>query len=241
MSASETERYVGTELDLFVDARRWKAYFASLIRPHLGRDVVEVGSGRGGTTPFLSHGHAGRWLCLEPDRALALVTQQMIERGELPALCESRVSTLSGLGESERFDSVLYIDVLEHIADDAGEARRAATRLRAGGKLIILAPAYQWLYSPFDLAIGHHRRYTRRSLSAAVPDELELVELKYLDAVGLLASMGNRFVSRSHSPTPKQIKIWDRAMVPLSKRLDPVLGHSLGKSLLGVWQRRPSV
>jgi 2-polyprenyl-3-methyl-5-hydroxy-6-metoxy-1,4-benzoquinol methylase len=237
MSLDAPERYVGRELDLFLQAQRWKAYFAGLILPHLGRDVVEVGAGRGGTTSVLCHRNFRRWLCLEPDPELARVTRQMIEQGELPECCESRVAALSHLEDEERFDSVLYIDVLEHIADDAAEVRLAASRLRVGGKLIVLAPAHQWLYSEFDRAIGHHRRYTRQSLCAAMPRELELREMKYLDAVGLLASLGNRFVSRSSTPTAWQIKLWDRGMIPCSRRLDPVIRHSFGKSLLGVWQR----
>jgi SAM-dependent methyltransferase len=237
MSRIEAEHYIGTELELFAEAKHWKRYLAAKIRPHLGADVLEVGAGIGGTTALLSPGHLGRWLCLEPDAKLLGRIESAIGDGQLPTGCEARAATVSELSNEERFDSVLYIDVLEHIEDDAAEALRAAEHLRPGGRLIILAPAHQWLYSPFDEAIGHFRRYTRSSLSAAVPKGLALVELSYLDAVGLLASAGNRFISRNRSPTPGQIRLWDRAMVPLSRLLDPVIGYSLGKSVLGVWRK----
>lgn len=236
MSSSGAEHYVGGELELFAAAVCWKDYFASLIRPYLGREVAEVGAGLGGTTALLSPGHRGRWLCLEPDRALLSRIESEIAAGRLPG-CEARAATLAELPSDQLFDSVLYIDVLEHIADDAGEARLAAERLRPGGTLIVLAPAHQWLFSPFDQAIGHFRRYNKKSLAAAVPAQVELVELVYLDAVGLLASAGNRFISRNSSPTPAQIKLWDRVMVPLSRRIDPLLGRSIGKSVLGVWRK----
>ena len=61
----------------------------------------------------------------------------------------------------ERFDTILYIDVLEHIDDDLGELARSATHLRPGGHLIVLAPAHQALYSPFDKAIGTSAATTR--------------------------------------------------------------------------------
>ena len=56
-------------------------------------------------------------------------------------------------------------------------------------------------------------------------------------SVGLLASAGNRFISRNSSPTPAQIKLWDRVMVPLSRRFDPLLRYAVGKSVLGVWRK----
>jgi ubiquinone/menaquinone biosynthesis C-methylase UbiE len=237
MSPEKAEHYVGTELQLFAHAKRWKSYFASKISPHLGRDVAEVGAGIGGTTALLSPGHRGRWLCLEPDQRLLASVRTAIAAGTLPAVCEALAGTLSQLPAHESFDSILYIDVLEHIEDDQAETREAARRLRSGGKLIVLAPAHQWLYSPFDQAIGHFRRYDRRSLSAAIPSQLRLVELAYLDSVGLLASAGNRFISRQSSPSFGQIRLWDSVMVPLSRLLDPLTRYRAGKSLLGVWQK----
>jgi SAM-dependent methyltransferase len=234
-----TELYIGTELELFADAHNWKAYFASLIRPHLGANVLEVGAGIGGTTTILTRNHVGTWLCLEPDAALACQVTNAITRGDLPPSCHAVTGTLADLPSEERFDSILYIDVLEHIENDLAETAEAARRLRPGGRLIILSPAYEWLYSPFDRAIGHFRRYNRRTLTAAIPKDLTLLKFSYLDSVGLLASAGNRFVTRSSSPSRSQIRLWDGLMVPASRLLDTVVGHSFGKSVFGVWQRSP--
>ena len=60
----------------------------------------------------------------------------------------------------------------------------------------------------------------------------------YLDSVGLLASLSNRAMLRQHMPTARQIAIWDRLMVPMSRLLDPLLFHRLGKSVLAVWRKR---
>jgi SAM-dependent methyltransferase len=231
--------YVGTELDLFAAAERWKAYVRRQVSPYLGRQVLEVGAGHGGTTRVLCDGAAERWLCLEPDSSLADRLIAAISASELPDCCEPRIGTLADLDEDEQFDTILYMDVLEHIADDRVELIRAADRLTAGGHLIVLAPAHQWLFTPFDEAIGHYRRYTRSTLRAAGPDGVDLIKLAYLDAVGLLASLGNRLVLRSSMPNPAQIAVWDRLMVPLSCFLDPCLGYSLGKSVLAVWKKAP--
>jgi SAM-dependent methyltransferase len=231
--------YVGSELELFADAIHWKRYFADQMRPFMGSRVLEVGAGIGGTTRVLCRGGETRWLCVEPDAALAQQVRALVDRGVLPRCCETRVGTLADLRDEAAFDTVLYVDTLEHIEDDRDELRRAAGSLDAGGHLLVLAPAHQWLFSAFDRSIGHHRRYTRRSLAAIGPGSLELVKLIYLDSVGLLASLANRVLLRSPMPTRRQIAVWDRLLVPASRAIDPILGGAVGKSVFAVWRRRP--
>jgi hypothetical protein len=229
--------YVGTELDLFATAVHWKSYIRQRIRPYLGQSVLEVGAGHGGTTRVLCRGEADRWVCLEPDHALADRLIAAVGAGELPDCCRVQLGTTADLGARDRFDTILYMDVLEHIADDRAELAGATAHLNDGGHLIVLAPAHQWLFTPFDAAIGHYRRYTRATLRAAAPEGLSLVRLIYLDSAGMFASLGNRLVLESSMPSPRQIAVWDRLMVPLSRVADPLLGYSIGKSVLGVWQK----
>jgi len=229
--------YAGTELDLFAAAVHWKSYIRRQVRRYLGRDVLEVGAGNGNTTRALCHGRIDRWVCLEPDCSLADRLIASIGAGLLPDCCRIQIGTLADLGEQDFFDTILYMDVLEHIADDRAELAAAALRLEAGGHLVVLAPAHQWLFTPFDKAIGHHRRYTKATLRSAAPEGLALVRLVYLDAIGMLASLGNRLALRSSMPSQRQIAVWDRLMVPLSRLADPWLGYSLGKSVLAVWRR----
>jgi SAM-dependent methyltransferase len=229
--------YVGTELDLFAAARTWKSYVRRRIGRYIGRDVLEVGAGNGGTTLTLCDGKAERWVCLEPDPALAGRLLAAIDAGSLPDCCEVSIGTLADVDQQDRFDTLLYMDVLEHIRDDHAELASAADRLQVGGNLIVLAPAHQWLFSPFDESIGHYRRYTKDTLRAAGPDGLTLVKLFYLDTVGLIASLGNRFVLRSAVPNSRQISLWDGLMVPLSRVVDPLLGYTVGKSVVAVWRK----
>jgi len=230
--------YVGSELDLFAAATTWKGYVRRQVAPYLGREVLEVGAGHGGTTQALCHGGHDRWVCLEPDADLAGRAARAVAAGELPACCEVIQGTLADLPVGAVFDTLLYMDVLEHIEDDRAETERAVAWLRPHGYLVVLAPAHPWLFTPFDTAIGHYRRYTKRTLRAVIPADLELVRLAYLDAVGLFASLSNRLVLRSAMPTPRQIAVWDRLMVPLSRLTDPLLGHVVGKSVLGVWRKQ---
>jgi hypothetical protein len=186
---------------------------------------------------MLYDARAERWLCLEPDGSLADRLRAAIGDGALPDCCQSRIGTLADLEGPDRFDTILYMDVLEHIEDDRGELEFAAERLRAGGHLVVLAPAHRWLFTPFDAAVGHYRRYTKGILRAVSPEGLPLVRSVYFDSAGMLASLGNRLVLNSAMPNPSQIAIWDRFLVPCSHWTDRLLGYSVGKSVLAVWRK----
>lgn len=229
--------YVGGELELFARANNWKQYLRSQLRGYLTGDVLEVGAGLGGTTRVLFPGESTSWTCLEPDDRLASRIRQAVEAGELGGSCRVRVGTLADLDPGDRFDTILYVDVLEHIEDDRGEVAAAVDRLRPDGALAVLSPAHEWLFTAFDESIGHYRRYDRGSLRELTPARARLERLRYLDSVGVSASAANRLFLRSGMPTAGQIRIWDRFMVPISRILDPLLRYRFGKSVLAVWRK----
>ena len=223
--------YVGGELELFEKAVNWKRYWRNRIELFVAGDVLEVGAGIGANTRALSDLPHRSWMCLEPDGELA---------AQIPTVgpgYSTRVGTTGDLAAHERFDSILYIDVLEHIEDDRSEMIRAGTHLRPRGHVIVLAPAHGFLYTPFDRAIGHFRRYSRSSLRAVAPPGLREAKLEYLDSLGMLASAAYRLLLSQSMPKESQILAWDRLMVPISRVLDPLLLNRVGKSVLGVWQR----
>ena len=156
-------------------------------------------------------------------------------RIELPAGGRHKtvVGTIADLNAEAKFDAILYIDVLEHIEDDRAEMTRAAARLKPGGALIVMSPAHPFLFTPFDAAIGHFRRYTRASLHQTAPTTLSVEKLVYLDAAGMLASAANRMLLRSAMPTERQILTWDRLLVPVSRLIDPLFAGRVGKNVLG--------
>src|SRR6185503_35399 len=179
--------YVGGELELFAEAQHWKRYWIASLREYIRGSVLEVGAGIGANTLLLRDGSEPRWVCLEPDPKLASTLEENMAASSVCRTCEVRTSTVESLAATETFDTILYIDVLEHIDDDRGELRRAARHLNPGGAIIVLSPAHGWLFSEFDRAIGHCRRYTTRMLTALTPPAVEVSRSFYLDSVGLFA------------------------------------------------------
>jgi|SRR5579871_1363544 len=230
-------KYVGEELDVFSLARNWKNYWGSLIRPYLGKHVLEVGAGIGANTELLCSSEQERWISLEPDESLSETITERLEQHPYRHIVDVRVGSIGSISLDEKFDSILYIDVLEHIQDDRRELELASKLLKSGGTLIVLAPAHQRLYSPFDRSVGHFRRYSIDSLLSVGPPSLNVLKLIYVDAAGLLASSANLLYLRQSLPTAGQIRFWDRYLVPLSARIDPWLRFRLGKTVLGFWRK----
>jgi hypothetical protein len=230
--------YAGHELDLFQHAVNWKRYWGSRVSPYVGSTVLEVGAGLGINAASLITTRQSQWHCLEPDHRLEAFIRERIQYGTLPPTCSTQVGTIDDIPPDKQYETILYIDVMEHIAADKAEFGKAATHLAGSGYLVVLSPAFQALYSPFDAAIGHHRRYTRVTLAQlAAEADLRPVKMFYLDSIGFLASAANRILLRRAMPTLKQIHLWDRAMVPISRLVDPLLLYSFGKTVVGIWQK----
>lgn len=230
-------KYVGSELDLFAEVWNWKSYWSQQIRPFLTGDVLEVGAGIGSNTELLlDSGGAGRWVCLEPDPQLVARLEQKLRSTKSHRTYEAVCGTLQTLN-SQQFDTIIYIDVLEHIEKDREELNAAASHLRPGGRLIVLSPSHQRLFTPFDAAIGHFRRYNRPMLRAISPASLRLERIRYLDCVGMLASTANLLFLRQSMPTKTQLRFWDGWLVPVSRVVDRLFLYSVGKSIIAIWRK----
>lgn len=228
--------YPGGELELFSAAHNWKKYLAGVLSPFVSGRVLDVGGGIGSNVPYLCNERVARWTSLEPDPALARKAAERTAQAGLAAPCEVVAGTIADIDPDSRYETILYLDVLEHIADDAGELARAAAHLAPGAHLVVLAPAHPFLFTAFDAAIGHFRRYDAASLAGLTPPGCRVQALRMLDSAGFFASLANALLLRRALPSRRQIAIWDSLLVPLSRVLDPLTGRRFGKTILAVWR-----
>lgn len=231
-------KYPGEELALFEKAVNWKKYFSRFITPLLRGRVLECGAGIGGTTALLNNGSAEEWVLLEPDEQMQANLVKKVNDHSLPANCRVKKGTIHSLSAADLYDCILYIDVLEHIEQDRAEMMEAANHLKTGGSLVVLSPAFPFLFSPFDHSIGHFRRYNRKMLSMLTVPSLKLRRSRYLDSAGFFASLANRLVLKKSTPTRAQVQAWDKWMIPVSRIADPVFFYSFGKSILATWEKQ---
>ena len=231
-----TERtYEGSELALFGKAVNWKAYWGRKLGPFVKGRVLEVGarSRQQRAEPGLSALAATD--TARPDPGMCGQSLRRLARGELPGEPRRLRPAARPAGRTRLRHHRLHRRARAHRGrpPELGEASDG----RPDGHLIVLSPAYQFLFSLFDTAIGHHRRYDRPGLLAVALHGLRPVKAFYLDSLGLLLSFFNRFLFRQSSPTPATIKLWDSVIVRLSRLLDPVLGFSAGRSVIAIWSK----
>ena len=128
--------------------------------------------------------------------------------------------------------------MLEHIEDDLSELNQCSRHLCSGGKIIVLSPAHKILFSPFDISVGHYRRYNKKMLQNLAGESLKLKKVFFLDCFGLLLNLANRLLLRKSMPSSRQIQFWDGFVVPISKIFDPVFNFKLGKSVIGIFEKK---
>lgn len=229
--------YQGAELEAFAEAINWKRYWSSKLKPLTGESVIEVGAGLGSSTRYLCGNDHSAWLCLDPDPAHAAHLEALASAGELPAACKVICGVLGDLAVDLQVDTILYIDVLEHIEKDEDEMRCAAAHLKLGGRVIVLAPAFNSTYSEFDRTVGHFRRYTKSDASRLTVDGLVIERIFYIDCVGFAAALANRIFLKTSTPSKGQVLLWDRALVPMSTYADRVFGSLFGKTIIMMWKK----
>lgn len=227
--------YIGDELTLFSKADNWKKYWGGKIAPYLGENVLEVGAGIGtNMNSLIEVDSVKNWVCIEPDKKLA---EQISYTGNFIKKVEVNALFLKDYQSEIKFDSIIYIDVIEHIENDVEELETALRFLKPDGHLVILVPAYNFLFNEFDKAIGHFRRYDKKMLRKSVPNGLEEEKLFYLDSTGFFASLVNKYFLKQSYPNEKQVRFWDKILIPFSKVSDIMTFNSMGKSLVGVWKK----
>ena len=225
----ELSKYQGDELELFENASNWKRYWSSKIASTRDSIGLEIGAGIGGNSAFLLPKTDALTLC-EPD--------EMFFQNSLEPLAHKNekisvvLGTIEQIDGGRKFDQIYYIDVLEHIEDDKQEITSATRHLNRNGSLYILVPAHKFLYSEFDQSVGHFRRYNRRMITDCIPSGFAITEYYCLDSLGVLASLGNKLFSRNSSVTLKKVLLWDKKLVPVSVKIDRLIGYKFGKSIL---------
>lgn len=228
--------YVGNELDLFKNATVWKSYFSSKIKPFIKGDVLEVGAGMGVNTQYLSANNETilSWCLLEPDSDLVARIPEQLTNIKVPQTMVVN-GILSDI-KDKTFDTIIYIDVLEHIEHSKEEILLAKKHLNPDGHLIILVPAYNFLYNAFDKGIGHFRRYDKSMLLKEINGELSTTRLFYLDSLGFFASLANKYFLKKDMPSKQNVQFWDKTLVPISKFSDSFVFKTFGKSLIGIFK-----
>jgi SAM-dependent methyltransferase len=218
------------------EAVNYQRWLAGLAVPYLGADPIEIGSGLGDYAEIWAR-RVGQVTATEADPArLAALEARFRPSDRPPSHGTVSVRKLAApIDEDGEHTAVVAYNVLEHIPDDIGALRTFGRLVGPGGAVVLLVPAFSFAMSRFDAQIGHQRRYTRRSLAAALAAAgLRVERAHYVNSAGLLAWLVMMKLLRQHPRAGMALRAYDRLVVPCVRRLEAHVTPPFGQSVFTV-------
>ncbi|HEY1718994.1 MAG TPA: methyltransferase domain-containing protein [Verrucomicrobiae bacterium] len=234
----EEDPFFAEDLRQMAKAPNYRRWQFSMISPYVKGKVLEVGGGIGNFTADLA-GIAESVVSIEPNFSCY---SQLVKRVEsLP-----NVTTLNIAAESlhqhmppdYQADTLICMNVLEHIQQDASALRIFVRLLKTGGKLILLVPAAPAVFGRIDQRLGHYRRYSKNGLkSVLIESGLDPETIRYFNFVGLCGWWWNAKFAPREKQSDAQIHFFDRFLVPWLSVAERILPAPIGQSLLAVGKK----
>ena len=211
-----------------VNHRRW---FVELALPYLGDNPIEIGSGLGDYALEWAE-HLPRFTATEadPDRLV-----QLKERLADHANIDVRQMLLPTTEAAGEFSAAVSYNVLEHIEDHVGALRSMGELVRPGGRVILIVPAFMFAMSNVDVATGHIRRYTKKTMRAAMDAAgLQIEKLHYANALGLIGYYGATSIFKLAPKEGPMVKVYDSVVLPVTKAAESIVKPPFGQSVFVV-------
>jgi 2-polyprenyl-3-methyl-5-hydroxy-6-metoxy-1,4-benzoquinol methylase len=206
--------------------------------PHLGRRVLEIGCGMGNFTKHL----ADREHVVGIDVVEECIAAHRTNLGAHPHVHSLVMDVVDPrFLELENFhpDSIVCLNVLEHIGDDLQALRHMCAILPEGGHAVLIVPAFEALYGPIDRMLGHFRRYSKKSLrQTADAAGFAAESMHYMNSVGFFGWWVNAHILKRTEQSESQIALFDSKIVPLLEPLENFVKPPFGQSLFAVLVKR---
>lgn len=227
--------YSGADnLEVMLEAKRYNGFLKLLVSKFSADPgtALDFGAGIGTFTSALTL-PISQVTCVEPDTQARAFLQTL------------GYNTHADISEVEaQFDYIFSLNVLEHIEDDGAAARKLFERLKPGATVFIYVPAFNHLRTSMDDLVGHHRRYTRKTLEAVLKDAGFTVEqARYTDFLGYFATLVFKALEQFKGEPDGKINkplliVYDRVIFPISRILSVPFSLLIGKNVYAV-ARRP--
>jgi len=223
-------------LEVIAKADRFNRWMYDQFRDQLKGEILEIGSGIGNVSK----------LVIEEEHSITLSDYNEEYCKELKKKFEGN-KNVKGIisidlldpefekkysGYKERFDSIFLLNVIEHIQDDSFAIRNCKYLLKQNGHLILLAPAYAWLYSSFDKQLGHFRRYTLKSLGDLLKkNNFSILTGSYFNCTGIGGWLLFGKIQRQKMLSGSEMSAFNK-IVPIAKGIDKLFGKKVGLSAI---------
>ena len=233
-----SDEFAALDLRQMQQAGRYTDWIARQIRPHCGPRILEVGAGIGNLTARLLN-HAEYVCALEPNAACFESLRLGLEAAAGFECRPWRIEDCDvAFTASRRVDTIVCVNVLEHVEDDLQALRQFRAMLCGPvGRLVLLVPAVPAAYGSIDAALGHYRRYSPARLRSILRQAgFSIGSLRYSNPIGLLGWFVNARIIGRVQQSDAQIWIFDRLVVPWYSQLERFMPPPIGLSLIAAAQ-----
>lgn len=222
-------------------ADHFNRWMYQTIKPYCAGNILEIGSGLGNISSFFLADQASIFLTDIRDAYCETLRDKFQD-----------FSTLAGIEQMDlvdpdfdkkfgryfnTFQAVFALNVVEHIYNDRAAVINCHKLLKPGGKLIILVPAYQWLFNNFDRELEHYRRYNRKQLEALfLSCGFSVHHSQYYNAAGIAGWFISGKMQRHKIIPANQIRLYNKLVV-LFKLFDKLIFNSFGLSVITVGRK----
>jgi 2-polyprenyl-3-methyl-5-hydroxy-6-metoxy-1,4-benzoquinol methylase len=227
-----------TTLEALTEAKNYNGWIASNFYPYIKAPLLEFGAGIGNISELLS---SYTPLCLTDtdERLLAHLKEKFSHSNDISVdYLDITQPPPDHLVES--FQSVIGINVLEHIEDDEKALSHLGSLLKPSGRLLLLVPSKKWAYTDLDRQLGHFRRYEKKELAVKLAKaSFHIEKLYFFNLIGLMGWIIRDKIQRSERSeglSSSQISLFE-SMVPILKPIESKVRMPLGISLIAIAQK----
>ena len=222
-------------------AVNYHEWILQTFEPHLGQCVVEVGAGTGSFSEMLLTRNMQKLALVEPSQEMFSRLREnilAINTAVEVSLYQGTFATIAKDVSSHHPDSIIYVNVLEHVEDDERELKLIYETLETKGRLFVFVPAMEFLYGSLDAEIGHFRRYQKRDLVEKIQRAgFSTLLCRYFDIVGVTPWWINYRLLKSKKMSPSVVSFYDRYVVPPARKIESLVRLPVGKNLILVAQK----
>ncbi len=219
------------------NAANYNQWIYELFEKYIHGNVLEVGCGVGSFTKLITEQNNFNSLyCIDISNP-AIDLMRSANFGH-----KVRIECIDMMDIEGEFDLIICMNVMEHVEDDRTFFNKLMRSLKSGGVLFLLVPSHKFLYSNFDVVAGHFKRYNKEMInSLSLPPDVNLLEQYYFNLIGALGYwvVYKALKSNDVNDTDSEIGIFDKYLVPLSKKILP-LKTPIGISLISIYRKNNS-
>jgi len=222
-------------LQIMKSANNYNRWIYDNIKEHVGKIILEIGSGMGAMTTFFEN---KTLVGLDVDSKAVKALNKKYNNNPDMVFFNIDLSKTLGHLSPESFDTALCINVLEHVLDDQAMLNNIHAVLKRKGKLVLMVPAFPLIYGSIDKADNHYRRYTKKDLQKKLGEaNFNIEHSTYMNTPGFFGWVYHGKILKLDTHNPKDIGLFDK-LAPTFQKIESIIPPMFGLSIITITQKK---